>query len=333
MLNSHILYDFFKEYVYLCVVKISVIDLGTNTFHLLIAEYVDGKLEVRHKERIAVRIGKGGLNDGWITLDAQQRALETMVNFKRLSDDYQVDRIFATGTSAIRNAANGLDLIKMIHDLTSIDVKIISGQEEATLIFEGAKRAVDLANGCHLIIDIGGGSIEFIISKKGESLWMESFEIGGQRLMDNFHKNDPVTFAEIEELEHYLEETLQPLHKACETFVPNTLVGCSGTFDTLSDIYCRKTNQSNEGLTDLPVTLEFYHQLHSDLITMTRDQRSKIPGMIELRVDMIVVASVLISYLIRRYDLNDMKASAYALKEGVLFNILDNLGQNKKVDF
>lgn len=308
--------------------KIAVIDMGTNTFHLLLAQVTGESYATLHKTREVVRIGEQGLRDGWISLDAQTRTLNTLIKFKQLIEQEGVDKIYATATSAIRNAANGMDLIRMIKETTDIDVRIISGQEEATLIFGGVRKAVDLSKGSFLIMDIGGGSIEFIISKHGDVMWMESFEIGGQRLIDGFHDNDPITFDEIQNLEAFFEKSLKSLHDACEVFKPNCLVGASGTFDTLSDIYQKAHNLTNTS-EDLPLDLDYYHQLHADLITLNREQRLAIPGMIEMRVDMIVVASVLISYVIRRYDLTDFKGSAFALKEGVLYDILDNLNSEK----
>lgn len=311
--------------------KIAVIDLGTNTFHLMLAELAGGEINVVRKIKEPVRIGEGGLRDGWITPEAQRRALSTLATFKEHIVDFGAEKVFATATSAIRSADNGMDLIRMIKEVTDIDVRIISGQEEATLIFGGVRRAVNLSKGTFLIMDIGGGSIEFIISKNGEPMWMESFEIGGQRLIDLFHKNDPISFDEIENLENYFERHLEPLHKACEVFKPTTLLGASGTFDTLSEIYCHEQNLEPSDSPDLRLSLGAYQQLHAELITKTRGERLAIPGMIEMRVDMIVAASVLISYLIRRYDLTSLKGSGYALKEGVLFDILDHLGDSKGI--
>lgn len=314
-----------KTYI-AAVMKIAVIDMGTNTFHLLIAEVKGDMFEVLHKEREAVRVGEEGLHDGWIPLEAQKRALNTLTNFKSVADSYGVSKIFATATSAIRGAANGLDLVQMIKDTTDIDVKIISGTEEATYIFNGVKKAMDNLDGTSLIMDIGGGSIEFIIVKDDEAMWMESFEIGGQRLIEHFHKTDPITFGEIQDLENYFEKSLDKLHTACKVFKPTSLIGSSGTFDTLSDIFClAEGTVRDEKSTELPLSIDHFYEIHKELITKTREERLAIPGMIEMRVDMIVVASVLITYILRRYDLDTLRGSAYALKEGVMMSIIDLL--------
>ena len=108
--------------------------------------------------------------------------------------------------------------------------------EEASFIHYGVCAALDIDTERCLIMDIGGGSIEFIISKGIEPIWMKSFEIGGQRLMEKFHKNDPITTTEILTIKSYLEINLQPLFKACDLYSPKTLIGSSGSFETLSEI-------------------------------------------------------------------------------------------------
>lgn len=311
--------------------KIAIVDMGTNTFHLILAEVKETSHEIFHKERIAVKIGKEGISQNRITDDAWKRALDTLSHFKNIIDGEDVEKVFATATSAIRNAANGLALTKEIERLTGIETAIISGDREAQLILQGARNALDIGDKKHLIMDIGGGSIEFIIADANETYWLQSFEIGGQRLVDKFHNNDPISSEEIENLEDYFETELDTLIENWDLHKPETLVGCSGTFDTLSDIHCaREKCVIEEDQTELPLTLESYLEIHKELISMTRSERLNIPGMIEMRVDMIVVASVLINYLIKRFQLKKLRVSAYALKEGVLFDTIASVRNSMK---
>jgi exopolyphosphatase / guanosine-5'-triphosphate,3'-diphosphate pyrophosphatase len=311
--------------------RIAVIDMGTNTFHLLIAAVDGTSFSVLHKERVAVKIGEKGINDGWITVDAQKRALITLQNFRATIDTFDVKEIYATATSAVRNAANGQDMVAMIKDTTGIDVRIITGVEEALFIYNGVRKAVKLGNEPVLIMDIGGGSIEFIIASEGEILWLDSFEIGGQRLVERFQHHDPIIEHEIETLNGYFRLQLEKLRLACEQFKPRVLVGCSGTFDTLSDIYRIENGLERDlGETQLPITLEAFHKIHNMLIVKDRSERLEIPGMIEMRVDLIVVASILIRYVLEAYAIQDLKISAYALKEGVLLSILEAVKQTEK---
>ncbi len=278
------------------------------------------------EKKSPVKIGEKGINHGMITDDAIERALKTLDHFKEIIEKEKADQVFATATSAIRNAHNGNDLVQKIKDQTGIETRIISGLQEAEYIYYGVKRALPIGKMPALIMDIGGGSIEFIIGTDSEILWKQSFEIGGQRMVEKFQKSDPITNEQITSLKGYLEENLEELFEACATYHPKTLIGSSGTFDTLSDIY-RLTNgiEKAKEETEYPLTLEAFELIYSDLLIKTRAQRLEIPGMIPLRVDMIVVACVLIDFIISQLSLENIRVSAYALKEGVLLSTLHSL--------
>ena len=312
--------------------RVAVIDMGTNTFHLLIVELNNGDFHVLYREKTAVRIGKDGINKGLITDDAWERAIITLKTFKEVTESYQVDNIYATATSAIRNARNGQELVKDIEQKTGIQTRIIGGEEEAKYIYFGVKKALKIGSEPVLIMDIGGGSIEFIIADQEDVLWLRSFEIGGQRMIEKFHKNDPITEEEISNLEKYLFEELQPLFEAVAKYQPGILVGSSGTFDTLSEIYQNRIGQIvDPDLTELPLTIAAFEEIFQELISKTRAERLAIEGMIPLRVDMIVVASVLIKFILDSLDIKHIRVSAYALKEGVLLKTIDQLNKNNSL--
>ncbi len=306
--------------------KVAVIDMGTNTFHLIIVEVYLGDFKIIFRQKEAVKIGQNGINDGKITEDAIERAIKTLVDFKEIIAEHGASKTFATATSAIRNARNGLDLVSLIKSKVGIETRVISGLQEAEYIYFGVQKALKIGAIPALIMDIGGGSIEFIIGTDTEIKWKQSFEIGGQRMVEKFQKNDPMTADQRIEQRAYLEDNLQELFDACEQYHPQTLIGSSGTFDTLSDMYSLKEEISLEaGLTEFPMTLAGYNAIYKELMVKTRDERLAIPGMIPLRVDMIVVACELIDYIIKKVKINDIRVSAYALKEGVLLKTIHSL--------
>ncbi len=313
--------------------RIAVIDMGTNTFHLLVAEVSNGQFETIYREKSAVKIGANGINDGLITEAAQSRAIKTLRRFKQITDVENVDRVFATATSAIRNASNGQELVDKIKVETGITTGIISGDEEAQLIYYGVGHALNLGEETSLIMDIGGGSIEFIIGNAKEILWKHSFEIGGQRMIERFHRHDPILDNEREAVEAYLKENLSLLFEKVSTYKPGTLVGSSGTFDTLSDIFrVQEGLEKSPDATEFPLTLEGFNRIADEIITKNRDQRLAIPGMIELRVDMIVVAVILINFVLTHSGIEKIRVSAYALKEGVLLNTIHQLAKQASVN-
>ncbi len=296
--------------------RIAIIDLGTNTFHLLIAEKGG---QILHEEKRAVKIGKNGINKGIIPVDGFERALSCLRDFKATMLSFNVSESRAIGTSALRNAANAKDLIDQVRETTSINIEVISGDQEAELIYFGVRSAVKLGKQCSLIVDIGGGSVEFIIADQEGIFWKQSIEIGGQRLLGTFQMHDPILPSEIEALEGHFDKSLTNLKAAVTQFEPKVLVGSSGTFDTLSEIYCIEHGiDIAQELPSTPLTIDSFFKIHELLISRDRVGRMKIPGMIEMRVEMIVVASCLVSYLIRKFDFQEVKVSSYSLKEGVL---------------
>ncbi|MEM6643752.1 MAG: exopolyphosphatase [Bacteroidota bacterium] len=310
--------------------RIAVIDLGTNTFHLMLADVSEVGYNIFLKDRIPVKIGEKGINKNEITPAAQKRALEALADFNQTIKENSVEKVFGTATSAIRNAKNGKELVANIHRLTGIKIEIISGLREAELIQLGASMAMDLGTEKNLIMDIGGGSVEFIIADKEQTYWMQSFEIGGQRMVERFHKSDPITATEVDNLHQFFAAELKPLFHACLQYQPTTLVGCSGTFDTLSDIYMLSEGQENDAhASEYPLPTEAFYQLLAELRKKSRSERLAIPGMIEMRVDMIVVASVFVAYILEKVTIDRIRVSAYALKEGILFNALKKI-QNPK---
>ncbi|MFZ9187956.1 MAG: exopolyphosphatase, partial [Algoriphagus sp.] len=280
--------------------KAAVIDMGTNTFHLLLVELNGKEFKTIYKEKIAVKLGQGGITQNQITPEAEKRAVHTLGHFKNLIDGEAINQVFAFATSAVRNATNGPDFVHKVKEQLGIQIHVISGEEEAQLIYEGIHFSGALDQRTSLMMDIGGGSVEFIIGNAQKVFWKRSFEIGGQRLLDAFHYHDPILPEEVEKLELYCGEKLQPLLEAIATYQPSGFVGASGTFDTLIDMYYATMLQcklTGEHVFELPVN-DFY-QLFQLLVTKNRAERLLIPGMIAMRVDMIVVASCLIDFILQ----------------------------------
>ena len=301
--------------------KVAVIDLGTNTFHLLVAEWDGHHYQIVLRDRCAAKIGMGGINKDIITDDGIERALEALRNFRNVMDQESVTRSFAFGTSAFRNASNGQAVAEKIQHQTGIPVNIISGDQEAEYIYRGVREAISLGDDPSLIVDIGGGSVEFIIGNKDKIFWKRSFEVGGQRLLERFHRHDPILPEEVVQLDAYLTAVLQPLLEQIKKFKPAILVGSSGTFDTLSDIYRVRNGLPLQPDAETPLTFESFYETFKLLLVKNREQRLLIPGMIEMRVDMIVVACCLLRFLIEHHEFLGIRVSSYSLKEGVLASL------------
>lgn len=303
--------------------RVAIIDMGTNTFHLLMAEvHLDG-FAITYREKVLVKIGMGGINQGYITEAGIDRALIAMRSFKKTLQEAGIEKVWAFGTSALRNARNGEEVVKKIESETGIQTQIISGLKEAEYIYKGARAAIKLGLEKSLIIDIGGGSVEFIIGNQQEIFWSHSFEIGGQRLLERFQKHDPIGKDEITSLFEFFSLELQQLQEALKIHQPRLLIGSSGTFDTLSDMYCMRHDIPLKDLPETPFNMDAFTDMYDDLVVKDRAARMQIPGMIEMRVDMIVVACCLIKFLLSIHTFRQIRVSSYSLKEGVLASMTE----------
>ncbi len=307
--------------------RLAVIDLGTNTFHLLIAEgEPDGPVTTLHRDTYVARIGKGGISQSYLTDEAFARTLTALSVFREQIDRFAVPltQVFATATSAIRNARNGPELLAEIARQTGINVQINTGEQEAEYIYYGVRAAVPLGAVTSLVMDIGGGSVEFILCNAEKVYWKQSFEIGAQRLLDRFMTTDPIPPASVQRLHGYLEETLIPLTNAVHQYQPVALVGAAGAFETLCAIDAEKQGRplDEENLRERKLELSSFKEILSELLRKNQAERLAIPGMLLMRVDMIVVASCLLDFVLRKYELSQIRVSGYALKEGLLSRML-----------
>jgi exopolyphosphatase/guanosine-5'-triphosphate,3'-diphosphate pyrophosphatase len=296
--------------------RLAVMDLGTNTFHLLI---VEGDDIIVH-EQDAVKLGEGGINKGFITPAAFDRGIQTMQRFSLIIKQNSVSQVRAIATSALRNAANGEAFIRDVKEKTGIYIEIIDGDQEAAFIYQGIKAAECLTRRNSIIVDIGGGSVEFIICNDHEIFWKQSFEIGAARLMERFHRTDPIPPDSINALYLYLQDNLQNLFAAAKEYPAENLIGSSGVFESYAEVIERMKGNPF----DLKKTKQYLFnqtellQLIEKIILSTHQQRLETAGIIPIRIDMIVTASLLTRFIMEKLGISEVMMSTYSLKEGVL---------------
>ena len=299
-------------------------DLGTNTFHLLIAE---GELhnfrEIVH-QHIAVKLGEGGINKGIILPAAFERGINTMKDFQQHIVNGGVHDVKAIATSALRNASNGREFTDRVKEETGIEIEIVDGNREAAFIYAGVRASGLLTIENSLIVDIGGGSVEFIIGNMNHLVWKQSFEIGAARLMERFHHTDPIPPASIEALDLYLENTLPCLFDALVKYPVKNIIGSSGAFETFAELI-EAERSDNFNLKQIKI-YDFDEQellnVTDQLIVSTHAERSANKGIISVRVNMIIVASLITRYVMQRLGIGNVSLCTYSLKEGVLAELM-----------
>lgn len=306
--------------------KIAIIDMGTNTFNLLVASVNgDSSYKIIHSSKQAVKLGEGGINQKFIAPAAYQRGLNAIGEHMRTILLHGANEIFAFATSATRNASNGHELVADIKNLFGVEVKVIDGEEETELIYFGIRQAVELNSQNVLMLDIGGGSNEIIIGNANQYHWKKSYDLGISRLLQKFNPSDPILENEIAAVEEYLETQLSDLVKPMEQFKPKMIIGSSGSFDTYRNVLVEANILSANGDPSLNIPMEEYFKLHNRLVKTTTKERAAIPGMDPMRVEMIVLATIFTHYLVRRFDIQSMVQSSYALKEGAIWKMISGM--------
>ncbi len=341
--------------------RYAILDLGTNTFNLLIIETGTGNIRnILLSRKEPVKLGENGITQGKISDKAFERGLAAIEKHVKYIKDYRADHINAYATSAIRSAGNGLEFVRVVYERFNIGIQVIPGDKEAELIYHGVKQAVDMGNTKHLILDIGGGSNELIIADGKEIYWKESFPLGMARLLEQFRPSDPVTATEILAFEAHFEQSLRSFLDAAAEHKPSILIGSSGTFDTFRAMLaamgsdgkgdpglvrspgqgagkrqCLESNirslqykhTSDDEECDPPffnIDIEEFKRLHKRLLESDAPGRLRMEGMDPMRVEMIVIAAIFVNFIVRRLDIRTMIQSGYSLKEGAVSEIIDH---------
>ncbi len=297
--------------------RLAVIDLGSNTFHLLICEITgDGTLVLIYKERTYVKLASGGLEH--IDEASIERGLSAMQRFAEQILAYNVRTTRAIGTAALREAKNGKEVADRFTSATGLAIEIIDGHREAGYILKGIKAALPPLDNYGLIMDIGGGSVEFILFEGEHVLFTGSYKIGVAVLHRRFHHSDPIAEGEIKSLEDFLNGELTELISIIRKIPGYYLIGASGSFEVINEVLPKisSTHHWTElDISGMPSYLD-------EIIYTNMAARRQIPEIPIERVDYIVVAYALIRFITREIPPERLFYCDFALKEGVLAEII-----------
>lgn len=290
----------------------AVIDLGTNTFNLLIADVTDTSITRLYSEKKGVGFGLKGLNNNQLSEDALRRAYDVLKAFKSKCVEFQTEKIIALGTSALRTTDNAQEFIDEIETRLEIQIQIISGEQEAELIYYGVKQSFEI-NQPTLIMDIGGGSTEFILADASGILKRTSLKIGISRIYQQISTADPIMDDEILQIESWIEKVVGDSLNGYEC---DTLIGASGSFETLFEMIWKKAYRNQTSCyhfekSQITSTLNW-------LIHSTKQQRDEHDFIIPIRKIMGPISSIETLWAIRRLNISDVWLSPFSLKEGAL---------------
>jgi exopolyphosphatase / guanosine-5'-triphosphate,3'-diphosphate pyrophosphatase len=312
--------------------RIAALDLGTNSFHLLIADvHPDGSFTALAREKEMLRLGDHVSKEGLIPRAAADQAVATVRRMKMFADAADAWEFVACATSAIRCAANGDELVDRIERETGVKVDVISGLTEARLIFGAIRASVLLEPEPALCFDLGGGSLEVMLGSASGLQWATSENLGVARLTTAFVHSDPISKSDRRELREHLTSTLQNSADHVRRFEPKLFVGSSGTLEDLARmVAARRDTQVPVSLNQLSFTRDELLPLHEDILKSKASERRKMDGLEPRRVDLIVAGSMFLATAMDVFDFDEMTVSEWSLREGIL---LDAIGHHDPADW
>ena len=304
--------------------RIAAIDIGTNSFHLLVAA-VDPKLRtfrIIQAEKATTRLGERDPETGELTEAAMQRGLETLRQFRDLAASHRVEQIVTAATSAVREAPNGRDFLQTILDDLGMEVDLVSGPEEARLIYLGVLSGMPFGDRPHLLLDIGGGSTELILADGRDARALTSTRVGAVRLQRDFVRDDPMPPQRRSFLQAFIQGSLEPaVDKVRRRIKPGetpVLVATSGTAMAIGSLAASEEERPPRKLHGYCVTRQSLNQVVDRLITMTPAQRRELAPINDRRADIIGPGALILQTTMKMLGVEDFVLSERALREGLI---------------
>jgi exopolyphosphatase/guanosine-5'-triphosphate,3'-diphosphate pyrophosphatase len=300
--------------------RVASIDIGTNTILLLIAKVEEGKVNPLFEIETVARLGEGVQKNGILLKEAMDRSLQTLAQYLKWCQELEVQKVFTAGTSALREAKNSEDFLNLVKEKLDLPIEVISGEEEAQLSFLAVAKDLGKVKEPILVVDVGGGSTEFILGKGDQiSQWI-SLPLGSVRFTEEFLRSDPVQEEEWEKMERKIQEYLVTIPHSQE---PISMVAVGGTATTLASV--------EQGLEDF-IAEKIHHfvlgkeALKNQLLlyrSKTIDERRKISGLPMARADVILAGGAILYLAMEELKCPSVLISCHGVRYGLLYKKLN----------
>lgn len=290
--------------------RVAIIDLGTNSVRFDVHSLAEtGKAKLLHREKLMIRLGQGVFLKGKMDPAAVERAVEAIELFKQIATGLRVRKIVAFGTSALREAADSGKLLQSVKARSGIEIKVISGREEAKLIAQGILANESMPKGRYALVDIGGGSTEISVCRGQEILRGDSFPLGTARLQQVFLKRSPPRDGSVSQLRAYISNLLEQKMTSGKWPHCDTIIGSSGTVRALARLINKKGDA---------YSVKDLSELVTDMVKMNTTQLLEVPGMEAKRVDMILAGALLLEEAAKAVGAKKIVPTEYSLRDGII---------------
>lgn len=287
----------------------------------------EGDFNILGRDKELVRLGEGGFARHLLTDRAINDGIAALTRFTKMASLKGVHRLRAVATSAVREARNGGDFVERVRDQLGLQLHIITPVEEARLIYLAVRHAVDLGKQDNLIVDIGGGSVEFIAGNSDDPHELISVKLGSSRLAELFLSSDPPTISEMKNLRRHLETHLNPVFKRIAGRAPTRCIATSGTAENIATVIAHRRGLKNvDSTAQLRVSRQELKALLTDLSGASRAERAQIEGIDPARIDSIMPGTTLLHLVLKTFDLPGFDYCDMALREGI---IIDHISRQR----
>ena len=297
--------------------KIGTIDIGTNSMRLLIADYNNGKIENRKKHVNTTRIGQGVDKEGYISEEALQRNINALEEFANICKVEECQAIYCMGTSALRDSKNGNIFVDRAKQKTNMNVEIISGNEESNLGFMGVLEGLDTDEQI-LVIDIGGGSTEFILGDREGIKFAKSENVGALRMTEKFLAKDPIDTNEFSSMSKFIYSEIKDTIDYIKSKQIKKLVGIGGTITSLSAMNQELEVYSMEKIHNSEVSIKNIKDILQNLKQMTLNDKKTLKGLQPKRADIITAGVEILNIIMENLEIEKIIVSEYDNLEGLM---------------
>ena len=305
------------------------IDIGTLTCRLLIAELApSGTLRELRSDRRILRLGQGVDRDRMLRGDAMARVAETLKEWCTLMEGYQLDASIAVATSAVRDAGNREEFVRLIHRQTGLEIEILSGEEEARRTILGIRSGLPAGVSDVLALDIGGGSTEFILDRPGQTPMMRSVDIGVVRLCERLLRHDPPTSEEIHQAREWVRAETVTAVGEMTLPVGLTFVGTAGTITSLAAMAQQLPTYEPARIHNYRLARSVVEELESTLLARTKSERVGLPGLEANREEVIAAGAIILRTVMETVKIPSLLVSDLGLREGVLLDLATRLDED-----
>ncbi|MES1157907.1 MAG: Ppx/GppA phosphatase family protein [Haliangium ochraceum] len=300
--------------------RIAALDVGSNSFHLIVVKVTpSGHFEVLDRSKEMVRLGESSLRTGIIPPEVFRRGLDALASLRRLADRHQPDALVAVATSAVREAQNGGEFVRAARDEVGVDIQVVRGQEEARLIYLGARGTLDLDGRRAVLLDLGGGSLEVILADARECYFTDSAKLGVIRLTEEWAPSDPPTTRELVALRTRVRRALEPVIARVRAMGFDFAAMSSGTALALSAmIHHDSEERADDDATRPVLTVAALTEIEQKLARLTLNERARLPGLDVRRADTILAGAVVLRTALELAGAREATVCDAALREGIV---------------